>query len=103
MSGSRNKWYNELSPDGVEAGSSNDFVSVRGEGWATRVLTWRGKEGEIFSGFARAPRYLPHSYKSHWVSYLHYIPSGLLCKEMALSKGLLTDKFLYDKPSIHFS
>lgn len=57
MFGSRNKWYNELSPDGVEAGSSHDFVSVSGGRWVTGVLTWREKEGEILSGLARAPRY----------------------------------------------
>lgn len=39
MTGSRNKWYKELSPDGVKTDDSHDFVSVREEGWMTGVLT----------------------------------------------------------------
>lgn len=90
MTGSRNKWYNELSPDGVDAGSSNDFASVRGEGWVTGVLTWRGKKMRSYLDLPGLPGIVPTPVKVMGIIFSLY-PSGLLCTEMAQSKSLLTE------------
>ena len=71
VTGSRNKRYNELRPDGVEAGGDDESVSVR-EG-RLGVPMWRQRRGEVLSGQTRAPRFLAHFCESHWVSYLYFI------------------------------